>query len=68
LRDDLFEFGGEMVIDPEIPTQISAGELGEVQPVMQDWPQHPIGKSAVVFFKTFLRKIGDYIFDILVSD
>ena len=57
-----------MVIDPEIPTQIPAGELGEVQPVMQDWLQHPIGKAAVVFFKIFLRKIGDYIFDILVSD
>src|SRR6516162_9098612 len=57
-----------MVIDPEIPTQIPAGELGEVQPIMQDWPQHPIGKPAVVFLKVVLRQVGDYIFDVLVSD
>src|SRR5262249_759308 len=57
-----------MVIDPEIPTQIPAGEFGEVQTIMQDWPQHPIGKAAVVFVKTFLRKIGDYFFDILGSN
>jgi len=49
-----------MVIDLEIPTQIPAGELGEVQPVMQDWPQHPIGKSAVVFVKTFERSVTTY--------
>jgi len=55
-----------MVIDPEIPTQTPAGELGEVQPII--WPQHPIGKAAVVFFKALLRKIGDYILDILVLD
>src|SRR5262249_17039852 len=57
-----------MVIDPEIPAQIPARELGEVQPIMQDWPQHPIGKTAVVFFKTFLRKVSNYIFDIFRPD
>src|SRR6516225_9299758 len=66
--DDLFELGGEMVIDPEIPAQIPAGELGEVQPIMQDWPQHPIGKAAVIFLKVVLRQVSDYIFDVLVSD
>jgi len=36
--DDLFEFGGEMIIDLEISAQIPTRELRQVEPVMQDWP------------------------------
>ena len=66
--DDLFEFGCKMIIDLEISAEISPCELGEVQPIMQNWPQHSIGKAAVIFVKAFLRKVGDYVFDILVSN
>ena len=38
VRDDLFELGREVIIDPEISAKIPARELGEVQPIMQDWP------------------------------
>ena len=65
--DDLFELGGKMIIDLEISAEIPARELGKVDPVMQDWPQHAIGKAVVVFVKAFLRKIGNHIFDIVMS-
>jgi hypothetical protein len=54
--DDLFELCREMIVDPEISAEIPARKLGEVQPVMQDWPQHPIGKAAVVFFKALFER------------
>src|SRR6516164_10020230 len=66
--DDLFKLGREMIIDLEISGEIPACELGEVQPIMQNWPQHLIGKAAVIFVKAFLRQVGDYVFDILVSN
>jgi hypothetical protein len=56
-----------MIIDFEIPTEISVRILGKIQPVMQDWPQYPIGETAVVFFKAFFGKIGDYIFNVLMT-
>jgi hypothetical protein len=34
---------------------------------MQDWPQYPIGEAPVVFFKAFFGKIGDYIFNVLMT-
>jgi len=57
-----------MIIDLEISTEIRARELGQVEAVMQDWPQYPIGKAAVVFLKAFLGKIGNHIFDVIVSN
>src|ERR1700687_3605146 len=66
--DDLFKFGSETVIDLEISAKIPTCELGALQPVMQDWPQHPIGRAAVVFLKAFLGKIGNHIFDVIVSN
>src|SRR6516225_5392437 len=60
--DDLFEFGCEMIIDLEISAEISPLKLGEVQPIMQDWPQHLIGKAAIIFVKAFLRKVSNYVF------
>src|SRR6516164_2918325 len=66
--DDLFKLGREVIIDLEISTEISACELGEVQSIMQDWPQHSIGKAPVIFVKTLLRKVGDHISDVPVSD
>src|SRR5215469_612553 len=52
--DDLFKLGREMIIDLEISGEIPACELGEVQPIMQNWPQHSIGKAAVIFLKAYL--------------
>lgn len=66
--DDLFEFRGETVIDAEIATQIAAGKLGEIKAVMEDWPQHPIGKAVVIFLVIFPREIGDDIFDVVVVE
>jgi hypothetical protein len=66
--DDFFELGREMIIHPEIAAEIAAREFGEVQPVVQDWPQHPIGEAVVIFLKVVLRQVGDDIFDVLVPD
>ena len=45
----LVEFGGEMLIDAEIAAEVAAGEFRQVQPVMEDGPQHPVGEAVVVF-------------------
>ena len=66
--DDLFELGREVFIDPEVATKIPARELREIKPVVQDWPQHPIGETVVVFLKVVAREVGDDIFDVLVGD
>ena len=52
---------GEMPVHPEIAGQVAAGELGQVDPVMQDRPQHAIGEAVVIFLVVLLGQIGDDI-------
>jgi hypothetical protein len=66
--DDLFELRRKMIVDLEISAEIPMRKLGEVQTVMQDWPQYPVGEAPVVFFVAFLRKVCDYIFAILMTE
>ena len=66
--DYLLELGREVLIDPEVAAQIAARELSEVEPVVQDRPQHTIGEAVVVFLKIIAGEIGDDIFDVLVLD
>ena len=66
--DDLFEFGREMIVHPHVSGEIAPRELGEIEPEMQDRPQHPVGEAVVVFLVVLLGEIGDHIGDVLVAD
>src|SRR5262249_40397645 len=68
ILDDLFELGGEMIVDPEIAAEVAARKLCQVQPIMENRPQHPIGETVIVFLELVLRQVGDDVFDVLVSD
>src|SRR6187402_3102335 len=43
------ELGGEILIDPEIATEVTPREFGKIEPVMQYRPQHAIGEPVVEF-------------------
>src|SRR6266849_641000 len=57
-----------MIVDAEISAEVSARKLGEVQPIMQNRPQHPIGETVIVFLIIVFSQIGDDVFDVLVFD
>lgn len=62
------ELSRKAVIDPEIPAEIPGCEFCKVWPVMQNWPQDPICKAAATFLEVILRQVGDYIFNVFMSD
>jgi len=68
IRDDFLEFGRKVIVDPEISAEVPPRKLGEVQPIMQDRPQHPIGETVIVFLKLVFSQVGDDVFDVLVLD
>ena len=57
--NEFVQLAREMLVDPHVAGEIAAGKLGEVQPIVQDRPQHPIGKAVVVFVVIFLGQIGN---------
>ena len=64
--DDLFEFGRKMFVRPHVSGEIAPRELGEIEPEMQNRPQHPVGEAVVVFLIVLLGEVGDHIGDVLV--
>ena len=38
-----------MIVDTQITTQVSPRELGKIDSIMQDRPEHPIREAVVVF-------------------
>src|SRR5262249_25855857 len=66
--EDLFEFGGEMIVDPEIATEVAARKLRQVQPVMENRPQHPIGEAVIILLIIMFRQVGDNVLDVLVFE
>lgn len=57
----LVQFRGKALVDPHIAAEVAAGEFRQVQPVMQDRPEHAVGISIVVFLKIFLGEVGQHI-------
>jgi len=55
---------GEEAVDPEIARHVLAGELREVEPVMAQRPQRPVGEAGVVLVDIPLAEVGDRIGDI----
>ena len=48
---------GEAGVDPQVAAEIDRGELGEIDPVVQDRPQHPVGEAVVIFLVVGRRQI-----------
>ena len=67
-RSTLCSCVGEMIVDPQVTGQIAAGEFREVEPVMQDRPQHPVGEAVVIFLVVGARQIGGDVGDAAVLD
>src|SRR5262249_20707653 len=57
-----------VIVDPEISGEVTSRKLGEVEPIMQNRPQHPIGEPVIVFLIVMLSQIGDDVFDVLMFD
>ena len=59
--NELRQLAGKMRVDPHIAGQVAAGELGEIEAVVQDWPENAIGESVVVFLVILLGEIRQHI-------
>ena len=66
--EDIVELRGEMRVDPPIPAQIAARELGEIEPVVQNGPEHAIGEAAVVLLIVGFSEIGHDVGDVTARD
>ena len=51
----------EMHIDPQVAAEVAAREFGEVEPVVQDRPQHAVGEAVVVFLVVLLGEVGHHV-------
>ena len=63
-----FEVTGEILVYPEIAAEIASREFGEIEPIMQDRPQHTVGKAVVEFLVVILAKIDSGIGNVFVRD
>ena len=59
---------GKILVDADISAKVAAGEFGEIKPVVQDRPQHAIGKAVVEFLIVGFAQIDYCIRNILLSD
>ena len=48
---------GEMSVHPEIAVKIDRSEFGQIDPVVEDRPQHPVGEPVVIFLKVGRRQV-----------
>ena len=64
----LFQIAGEIFVDAEIAGEIAAREFREIEPVMQDRPQHAVGEAVVVFLVVVLAQIDGDVGDVVVLD
>ena len=50
-----------MRIDAPIPAEIAPRKLSEVEPVVKDRPQNPVGEAVVIFLVIGGREVGHNI-------
>src|SRR5215475_5763526 len=58
----------KVFVDPEIAAEIAAGKFRKVEPVMQDWPQHAVGKAVVEFLVVVFAQIYCCVGNIVLRD
>ena len=64
----LVELVGEMLVDAHVAGEIAARELGLIEAIVQDRPEHPVGEAVVVFLVVVGAEAGDDVVDIVVMD
>ncbi len=64
----LLEILGEEFVDAEITAEIAPREFGEIEPVMQNRPQHAVGEAVVEFLVVILAQIDGGVGDVVVLD
>ena len=63
-----FEVTREILVYSEIAAKIASREFGEIKPIVQDRPQHTIGKAIVEFLVVILAEIDCGKGDVFVRD
>src|SRR6266542_695176 len=48
-----------MGIDAPIAAEIAAGKFSEIEPIVQNWPEHAISEAVVIFLIVGFAEIGD---------
>jgi hypothetical protein len=55
------QFRREVPVDPHVAAEVAVAKFCKVQSVVQDWPEHSIGVSVVVFLVVVFDKVGEYV-------
>ena len=48
---------GEQRVDPQISGELDRGEFGQIDPIVQDRPQHAVGEAVVIILEIDVRQI-----------
>src|ERR1700745_698399 len=60
--------GGEILVDADIAAKVTPRELGEVEPIVQNRPQHAVCESVVEFLIVILAQIECGVSRVVVGD
>src|SRR6476646_12227380 len=63
-----FEMSGEILIHPEITAKVAARKFGEVEPLMQDGPQHTVCETVVELLGVVLAQIDGGVSGVVVDN
>ena len=61
--DDRVELIGEQAVDAHVAALVGARIFLQVDPVVQDRPQHPVGEAVVIFLVVGLGEVDDGVVD-----
>ena len=61
--DDRVELIGEQAVDAHVAALVGARIFLQVDPIVQDRPQHPVGEAVVIFLVVGLGEVDDGVFD-----
>ncbi|MNZ96173.1 hypothetical protein D3C78_1153550 [compost metagenome] len=59
---------GEEFVDPLVAAEIGLVELGEIDPVVQDRPQHAVGEAVVVLLEILRAHVGQHVLHLPALD
>ena len=57
----LMELPGELLVHPEIAGGVAFRKIGEIESIMTDRPQRPVGEAMVILLDISARKVGHRI-------
>ncbi|MNC22518.1 hypothetical protein D3C75_705200 [compost metagenome] len=59
---------GKELVDPLVTTEIGLAELRQIDPVVQDRPQHPVGEAVVVLIEVARAHVGQDVLQVPTID